>query len=708
MMDRRQSHGFRSRWTGWLVALAAGTAMVSACTSGGGSGSGFPQPQVVAGALRLVAFESCDETMGAVKAAAKQAVGPYGFGGAMFAIADRAASADVPVPQDGAGAAPFASGAESVTARAPAYSGTNVHEAGVDEPDIVKTDGRRIVTVKDGALFVVDPATKRITGKVQVAEPIHKLGPEEAREYMMVPTDLLIAGDRALLLTQQSFGVAVPDVAMSGTMPVPPQPTDPDAIIGPRMVLVDIGSPQPRVLGTYAVDGSVLDARQVGSVARIVVQSAPRIMFPFDEEGLSDDERLRRNRDLIDKATADDWLPRYEVTEGGTTSSGRVDCAAVSRPPRYSGAGMLTVLTFDLAADRLGNGRPMTIMADGSTVYSTGERLYIAHDQRWWSPPMMADAPAEQKPRTEIYQLDIEGSDPPRYAASGVVPGWLINQYAMSEWDGHLRVATTTDQGSSSSGGVPETESAVYVLRQDHVTLRQVGHVGGLGKGEQIYAVRFVGPLGYVVTFRQVDPLYTVDLRDPEHPALAGELKITGYSSYLHPVGDDRILGVGQEATEDGRILGLQVSLFDVENPAAPTRIAQHHIEFGSSEAEYDPHAFLYWPDTGLLVLPVTTWNPVQVEPPVRPDPSREPEPMPLPEPVMPQSAALALTVQSGGFVELGMVTHPQPPRSDAFAGSPQIRRSLVIGDALWTLSDTGLKANDVHTLDELAFIPFR
>src|SRR5262249_36601897 len=145
-------------------------------------------------------------------------------------------------------------------------------------------------------------------------------------------------------------------------------------------------------------------------------------------------------------------------------------------------------------------------------------------------------------------------------------------------------------------GGTGTAQSSVYVLHQQGGTLGQMGHVDGLGTGERIYAVRFVGPVGYVVTFRQTDPLYTVDLRDPAHPKVIGELKINGYSAYLHPVGDNRLIGIGQEADANGRVQGTQLSLFDVSDPAQPKRLAQYHVQFGHSEAEFDPHAFLYWP----------------------------------------------------------------------------------------------------------------
>jgi uncharacterized secreted protein with C-terminal beta-propeller domain len=217
----------------------------------------------------------------------------------------------------------------------------------------------------------------------------------------------------------------------------------------------------------------------------------------------------------------------------------------------------------------------------------------------------------------------------------------------------------------------------VYALRQRDDRLVVEGRVGGLGRGERIYSVRFVGPVGYVVTFRQTDPLYTVDLSDPARPRVSGELKITGYSAYLHPAGDGRLIGVGQEASADGRTRGTQVSLFDVSTLERPARLAQHHVRYGHSEAEFDPHAFLYWPADGLLVLPLDVYRPAKADRTVD------------------TGGALVLRVGDRTLTEVGVVR--QPP------GAGPVRRSLVIGETLWTLSDDGLRALDASTLDELA-----
>lgn len=292
---------------------------------------------------------------------------------------------------------------------------------------------------------------------------------------------------------------------------------------------------------------------------------------------------------------------------------------------------------------------------------------------------MPPDTPVEPPEETEVHRFDITAPGAPRYVASGKVPGRLLNQYSLSEHEGYLRVATTSTAGQNSS-------SAVYVLKAD--TLGEVGEVGGLGDGERIYSVRFIGPVGYVVTFRQVDPLYTLDLRDPAAPRKTGELKITGYSAYLHPAGEGRLIGVGQEASEKGRTLGTQVSLFDVSDPANPRRLSQMFQKDSGSEAEWDPHAFLYWAKTGMAVLPLNTWNGAEQT----------------------NGSALVLKIDDSAVTRTGTIVHPKPKpagNADFVAYDPGIRRSIVIGDSLWTVSDLGLKVSDLNGLADQAWIPF-
>ncbi|MEU1763041.1 beta-propeller domain-containing protein [Micromonospora sp. NPDC005686] len=609
--------------------------------------------RVSPGDLRLVAFDSCDEALRQLHTAAKAAVGPWGLGPGtsymrQFSMEDSGAK-------------------DASSASAPAFSGTNVHEAGVDEPDLVKTDGRRIVTVTRGELSVVDVATRRVTGRVTLDPTAERFSGDEA--------SLLLHGDRALVLLRAGW------VTM-GT--VPGGRAAPGAVAQARLVLVDLAG-SPRIAGEYRMDGRLVDARQVGATARVVISSGHRLVFPQPGKRRSDAQRIAANKAVIDKATLDDWLPRYEVSDGArTVGSGRVGCDRVSRPAEFSGASMVTVLSFDMGAPALGAGDPVTVFADGDTVYGTGAHLYVASDQRWrtWrgGPSEAGDA------RTEIFQFDT-GAATPRYVAAGSVPGWLIGQYALSEWDGHLRVATTTGdtwiRGRSSQSGV-------YVLRTEGATLNQVGAVTGLGKGERIFAVRFLGGTGYVVTFRQTDPLYGLDLRDPATPRVTGELKINGYSSYLHPAGDGRLIGVGQDATDRGRVTGTQVSLFDVADPARPARLAQHHVAGGWSEAESDPHAFLYWAPERLIVLPVN-------RPGVVADRAESAK-------GTRSGGVLALRIGDKGFTVAGAVDHPAAPADGGEWTS--IRRSLMVDGVLWTVSDAGLKATALPGMATVAWVP--
>ncbi len=624
-----------------------GLALVAALPLAGCTSTADPKPdptRVSTNAFRLVAFDSCERLTEDLRTAAKKAVGPWGFPG-------EGPAHDV-LERGGARTAANASAegaAVAGQAAQPQFSGTNVHEQGADEPDIVKTDGRRIVTVDGGTLRVIDAASRRATGKLDLGA---------AGE-----ADLLLAGDRALVLVAGGFSRGGPAERVA--------PDDDMTATGPQVLLVDLTG-TPRIISRFEGEGRLVDARQTGTVARVVLRTAPRITFPHP--GGTEDELAEKNRELIDEAPADAWLPGWTVTTGAAVEKGRVGCGQVSRPPAYSGTSMVSVHTFDLGAPSLGGGDPVGVVADGDTVYGTATSLYIANDQRWRLGLWRGQGNRTVPERTEIYRFDLAGAAKPVYSAAGTVPGHLVNQYALSEWDGRLRVATTLDSRQT---------SAVRVLDRRGDELTQVGVVDGLGKGERIYSVRFIGPRGYVVTFKQTDPLYSVDLSDPAKPRVTGELKITGYSAHLQPAGEGRLLGIGQEADRNGVTQGTQVSLFDVSDPERPRRLAQHHMPGAQSEAEWDPHALLWWPATGTLVMPILSYGDAATGP---------------------ANAAVALRVTDGDIAKAGVLAQPRSPSQRGWA--PGIRRSLVIGETLWTMSQSGLMASDLSTLDQVGWIP--
>jgi Beta propeller domain len=698
-----------------VLVACVGLGVLSGCSSDDdATDKGVPT-----GSFRLVAFDSCEQALDGLRAAAKSVVGPYGFwSGGITAQADAGAGA-----KGGAGAeagaqppqaaAPGAARDESKSSGAgpdgggvPNYSGTNTHEAGVDEPDLVKTDGRRIITVTRGTLRVVDAASRSLIGFVELADGINDM-------LRYAPTDLLISGDHALVLLRQD-GVAQPAVAQpavdraavdrAGAVAVgSPQ------VAGPRLILVSL-SGQPRVLSSVQAEGSLIDARQVGSTARVVLRSSPHISFPYAPDA-NDAQRVQANRDLIDQAGIDAWLPRIDVTTGGVKQRVGIGCEAVSRPAVYTATSLLTILSYDLKEMALGDGRPTTLVADGDTVYSNGASMYVSSDQRWRALPSAEENAIEA--RTEIYKFDTSTAERPTFIAGGSVPGYLINQYAMSEWGGNLRVATTIGEPRQGQQQ-PTSQSGVYVLAQRGTSLNLLGSVEGIGKGERIYAVRFAGPVGYVVTFRRTDPLYTVDVSDPSEPAIRGELKIPGYSAYLHPTEGSRLIGIGQDATDGGRVTGTQVSVFDVTDLTKPERLAQYRLSGTHSEAEFDPHAFLYWPADGLLVVPLHGRGAAGVPGGTVPG-SGGTVPGSGSGGTVPGGAgsggapgtvgALVLRVQGTSIEGVGFIEHPG---SAANGGYPsQIRRSLIIDQTLWTVSDGGLMANDSRSLARVGWIPF-
>jgi hypothetical protein len=330
---------------------------------------------------------------------------------------------------------------------------------------------------------------------------------------------------------------------------------------------------------------------------------------------------------------------------------------------------MLSVLTFDLRRG-LSDGNATATMGNGQTIYASADNLYVATAtipaQPWLAPAA-----------TQIHKFAISGSGPARHLASGTVPGSFLNQFSMSEYAGHLRVATTLNAPGMQS------ENLVTVLAERQGQLVTTGVVGGLGLGERIYAVRFQGPLGYVVTFRQTDPLYTLDLSDPARPVAAGELEITGYSAYLHAVGDGLLLGIGQDATPAGFRLGAQMSLFDVSNPAEPQRLAQQTLGNGSSEVERDHHAFLWWPPTRLAVVPTQWWGPP------------------------PLAGAVAVAVghtEQDGLREAGRIVHTGQPGFAPGVSAP-ITRTLMVGERLYTLSGAGLLVSRPTDFGQLGWL---
>ena len=372
---------------------------------------------------------------------------------------------------------------------------------------------------------------------------------------------------------------------------------------------IDVSNPKAlRLVRTLTLDGAYVDARLVGTTARIVVSSQVPTTLPFEQPTDSTDAALAtardHNRAVVQSSGLGSWLPTYRIKRAGRPAQAArplVQCRNVDRPQRFSGLGMLTVLTVNLAKgldpgglDRRDDRRPDRLRLT--------DNLYLA-TERWTERPL---------PETPTVAAGERHDRHPPLRHLRSVPNALPRQRRgvglPAEPVVDVRVRRRPARREHGRARVVRLERFDRILSDDAApgdgALNQIGRVGNLGKGQRVYAVRFVGPTGYVVTFKQVDPLYTVDLTDPARPRVLGELELPGYSAYLHPIGADLLLGIGQDVNDQGEPVGTQLSLFDVSDLRHPTRLAHATLGAGWSEAESDPHAFLFWPRTGLVVVP--------------------------------------------------------------------------------------------------------
>ncbi|HEX9775447.1 MAG TPA: beta-propeller domain-containing protein [Actinomycetota bacterium] len=644
---------------GLAASVAAGSRSPSPFDTDGQAGASIDDPFLgpvtldavePVGSVSLRRFASCEDFLGHVRATAAKRMTPYGLPGdsrGVILVNDVGFAAEATLP----GAAPAPLAFDSVAAEGRAVSGTNVQEAGVDEADLLKADETRLFVLESGILRAVDisdPRRPRLAGSLRLR------GVTE----LLLDGDVLVAigrpGDLPAALREsfdgQAFAVHLIDVS------------DLDAMT---------------ITKTFRFEGSVAGVRFAGGLVRVVARSRPgHIATTRPFRGLSPKEALAQNREAARETVQKDWLPAYAIQDGSgaVQQSGIAPCSRAYRPAVYGGLDTASLYTIDPRAGALLD--TASILADAGEVYATGEALYVA-TSRWVSNARRARFSGGFT--TEIHRFDLDGPAAV-YAASGRVPGEILSRWALSEHEGILRVATTIDPWGRS-------HSAVVALRRDGEKLVEAGRVDGLGAGERIFGVRFVGTMGYVVTFRQVDPLYVIDLSDPANPVERGELKIPGYSSYLHPVGEGRVLGIGQDASRGGATRGTQVSLFDVSDPARPRRIDQIRFARASSLAEREPHAFLHWTPDELAVIPLVqrgrSWDSLLFH------------------------GAVLIDVERDSLAERARVAHPAYRPRWSWYEAQGVLRSVMASGALLTVSPAGLMSSEPAGGAEHAWRPW-
>jgi len=600
------------------------------------------------------------------------------------------------------GALPSAAGIGS-----PGYSQTNVQVAGVDEPDFVKNDARYIYVISGNTLTIVDayPATS--------ASVLSKTELEDT------PREMFINGDRLVLLKTGSS-----DIEVSGT----PHGTDivaKVAMMPPRYpyyrsapvthaVFYDISDrAHPKVLKDYTIDGDYVNARMIGSTVYLLSRES---VNPYNDRIIV--PAVRENAKIVstpDVYYFDNPERQYDFTT--VTSFDASNGATKDAKTYLIGSGNILYVSPDamyVSYQKYNNVyRPMRGFAEPALDVVQGSVGSVAGIARASSPALVEDfntmsdsdrqaVIAEMKSgeqesirkreidqsTTMIHKIGINNGAI-TYLAKGEVPGYLKNQFAMDEFGGNLRLATTSDVWTNR--GQYEYNN-VFVLDG---AMKTIGSLTHIAEQEKIYSTRFIGDRLYMVTFKRIDPFFVIDLSTPSSPKILGKLKIPGYSDYLHPYDKNHIIGIGKEtaANEWGGIStkGLKLALFDVSDVEHPKQIDKVEIgDSGTDSAALSDHrAFLFDKNKNLLVIPARVVKTIDV-----------PEKYSGNQQRIWYGAYVFGVSPERGFDLRGTVEH-STSGGYAWYGSPyEVRRSLYIGDTLYTLSQKQILANSLSRIN--------
>lgn len=592
------------------------------------------------------------------------------------------------------------------------FSGTNIQVAGVDEADIVKTDGQYLYLSGDDNVTIVDAS---VPTDLSVASHVEIDGR---------PIAMYLSDDR-LTVISTSFDIGIYSMPMVDTALIDvalwplPEPSEPETIF----TVVDVSSPgDPALIEQIDIQGTYTDSRMIDGTVFLVSDAAFYLPPPQIVPGPTENGQPIENPGVPSEPAPDGeaalWLPDwivppgqqyfYETADEYWTRIGdqvlelalpdyashgpggqELDSGLLSQPEEvYKPLGpdddrLVSVTAIDVSAHDPAIASSTSAPINWtSEVYVSPENLYLV------SPQFLPLVEGEMGSSIYKFNLDTEG-DGISLVATGQVPGRVLNQFSMDEFDGYLRIVTQRGWGQTA-------RSDLFVLQQDGDRLDVVGAVEELAPGERLFSVRFVDELAFVVTFGPTgggwfDPLFTVDLSDPVNPLVRGELEIPGFSNYLQLIDGDYLIGLGRNADEtNGRQLEPQVSLYDVgdlDNPQLTDRLSFAQNGSAWSEAFTDHHAVSYFPNYAVLAIPLNTYGPV-------PDPAVEPangEASDSPNGVrfQHQSALWVFRVDVAADADkielLGQIEHES-----------YVRRSVRIGEVLFSVSYDTVKAHDI------------
>ena len=594
-----------------------------------------------------------------------------------------------PVGMNGPVAAPSGAGGPT------SVSTTNTQVAGVDEADFVQNDGTRIAVLAGGMLHLLR------------SWPPQDMAEAASLKIDGWPREMFLAGDQVVVFSnvyvpraiEGNHPICAPAaVGAGGAVAV-------DAFCGywasdvTQITTVDVSDlSHPKVTAEILLPGSYLSARRIDDRVRLVVSDT----LPFPDgvrywpdlpPGATTGDRDKAfdaleaaNEALIRSRTLDDWLRKGEVrVPGGATTPIAYSCTDFALSSAPTRPGLLTVATVDLSTDSL-KGRT-AVLAEPGTVYASKDTLYVATNHWWWWPEI------GQTDATYVHAFDLRDPERAPYVGSGTVDGTVRDQYSMDELAGALRVAThlTTRVADGTPWGTLKGANRISVLAPSAGALHLVGKTADYGADEQTFGTRFLGRRGFVITARQVDPLFTFDLSDPEHPTKVGELQMPGFIAYLHPVDDTHLLGIGREVnfTPAGEMAQVKIALLDVSDLSDPKAQAVQLIGegFASSDALWDPKAFTWLPAQKMLAIPFVDFGSQTFVSDLR----------------LFQIDPAGGTIQARGSLSMADVYQTWSGEGWSYAWSPWIRRGILAdsaeGQFVYAISDAGVRSAKVASL---------
>jgi hypothetical protein len=580
------------------------------------------------------------------------------------------------------------------------HTETNNQTEGVHEADFVQNDGTRIFVLSGPRLYVHRswPAEQlTLASTVEVEGWPREMLLDKTRNRLVIASQVYekrpgrtswgggtgVAVDCAGFYCGYSYGdtlkVTVLDVA-------------------------DVAA--PRVVEQVYLPGHYFNARRVEGTVRLVMSDqfrwpeGIRYYADFPREVYEDKNRLnaavealmQENEQRIRAQRLEQWLPPgRRINALGQVSKLEYACTDFMRNNAPTGLGFVTVLSLGLDPGALDAPPHRTsLVASPGEVYASKESLYVATNHWWWRPE------ADQIDSVYLHKFDIRQAGRAAYVSSGTVEGHVLNQFAMDEHEGVLRLALTVTKRVRDEQNPnwirTDTVNRVVTVGEQDGRLKELGRSADLAQGERIFSSRFVGNKGYVVTFRQVDPLFSFDLSDPARPRKVGELKIPGFSTYIHPVGDSHLLTFGEHRDDTGNwgSRALKLSLFDVSDLAHPRETFTQVVgsASSSSEALWEHKAFNYFAAKGLLAVPYTEWNYYASD--------------------YWSSFRTELRVfrlnTATGFTPVGAISMNDTfqainQRNWTWYWQPSVRRSVMADDYVYAISDAGVRVSNVSAL---------